>query len=205
MVVTSIEKKGKYKYFVKVDEEFVFWLSWKELYFWNIKEGQELSEEQYSKIMKESILGKCKRKAVSYLKISDRTENELRQKLRMQDYVEPIIEETIAYLKELKYLDDDRFVDLYITTKQKSHSKKWIEMKLKQKGIKQEQIGKYMESTDEEIPLRREIEKKLKGECIKTRDEKEKIMAYLYRKGYSVQVAKRILEEYENKPQYMNT
>ena len=126
MVVTSIEKKGKYKYFVKVDEEFVFWLSWKELYFWNIKEGQELSEEQYSKIMKESILGKCKRKAVSYLKISDRTENELRQKLRMQDYVEPIIEETIAYLKELKYLDDDRFVELYITTKQKSHSKKWI-------------------------------------------------------------------------------
>lgn len=200
MRVTTIEQCGKYKYKVFLDEVYVFWLSWRELNFWKLREGIDISKEQFQKIMKESILEKCKRKAISYLNLSDRTECELRQKLKQQLYVEEIVDQTIAYLYHCHYLDDDRFIRYFIERNKNIHSKRWMEQKLQTKGIKREQLSEYWEDNySEEDAIQRAVNRKLKGRKIKDRAEKEKVLGYLFRQGYSVSNSMRAIKNYEEK------
>ena len=120
MVVTGIEKVGKYKYKVFIDMEYAFFMSWKELYHWNIKENEMLNEVQYQNIMKEVILKKCKRKALTLLKDKSRTEYELRQKLYTNLYTQEIINQTVDYIHSFHYLDDERYVENFIDSNKKT-------------------------------------------------------------------------------------
>lgn len=197
MLVTNIEKDGKYKYKVFLDESYVFWLSKKELYFLKIKLGTELTEEQYQKIRKEIILPKCKRKAISYLQLCDRTENELRGKLKMQLYAEDIIDQTMDYLRLYGYLDDSRVIARYIEQHRRRHSKRWIEQHLLQKGICKEQITEYFgEDYSEDEAIKKALYKKTKGNQIADYTERQKVIAYLGRQGFRMdQILKAINEQ----------
>lgn len=200
MRVTAIEQNGKYKYKVFLDEAYVFWLSWKELNFLKLKEGTDVSEEQFQKIMKEVILEKCKRKAISYLNLSDQTEYELRQKLKRQLYIEEIVEKTIAYLYCCHYLDDKRVIRYFIERNKNIHSKRWIEQKLQVKGIKREQLSEFWgEEYSEENAIERSINRKLKGRKIADCAERQKVLGYLFRQGYSISSSMHAIKNYEEK------
>lgn len=197
LVVTAIEKFGKYKYKVFVDYEFAFWAYWKDLQYWNIKENQNISVDTYEQFLNEVVLEKAKRKAISLLKYMNRTEQELRQKLKLQLYPLEVIDETIAYVESYHYLDDDWYIENFIACNQKTHSQRWIEMKLTQKGIEKEKIQEYfMEGYSEEDALRKAIKKKVKGKKIGDEKERQKILAYLFRQGFSVKNARQVLNEY---------
>lgn len=198
MIVTLIEKQGKYKYKVYVDYDYVFWLTWKELYFWKVKENAEISEEQYKKIVKESILPKAKRKAISYLEKSNRTEQEIREKLKRELYQEDVIESAIKFLHNCHYINDDWVAENFVRANQANHSRRWMEMKLAQKGIDKERLHIFFEEEySEEVAIQKEIKKKLKGKEQITWEEKNKIMAYLYRKGYSIHETRKAMEQIE--------
>lgn len=197
MCVTEIKKVGKYKYQVFLDGEFAFWLSFRELRFWKIAEGGELSEACYAKIMKETVLEKCKRKAIEYLKYADRTEAELRDRLSRQFYVESVIDDTITYLRYYGYLDDTRCIRNFIEKNKNNHSKRWIESKLKQKGVTRDQCDSlWGEEYSEEEPARKLLEKKLKGKIITEKKEKDKALGYLYRQGFSSAVVWKVWNAY---------
>lgn len=196
MLVTNVEKDGKYKYKVFLDELYVFWLSKKELYFLKIKLGTELTVEQYQKIRKEIILPKCKRKAISYLQLCDRTENELRGKLKLQLYAEDIIDQTIEYLRLYGYLDDSRVIVRYIEQHRKRHSKRWIEQHLLQKGIRKEQISEYFrEDYSEDEAIKKALYKKTKGNRIVDYTERQKVVAYLGRQGFRMDQILKVMNE----------
>ena len=199
MLVTSIEKVGKYKYKVFLDMEYAFFLSWKELCFWNIKEQEELTQKQYDTIMHEAVLEKCKRKAIALLKDKSRTEYELRQKLLMHLYTHEIVEQVLDYVKYYHYIDDERYVENFIETHKRVHSKRWIENKLKQKGIKKEQYDLYFQNDYcEENAIKKAIRKKMKGKNIESITEKNKLLAYLYRQGFSGSGIQKYIRQYEN-------
>lgn len=199
MVITGIEKVGKYKYKVFIDMEYAFFMSWKELYYWNIKENEMLSEGQYQSIMEDVILKKCKRKALTLLKDKSRTEHELRQKLYTNLYTQEIIDQTVEYIHFYHYLDDERYVENFIDSNKKRHSKKWIENKLQQKGIKKEQYeGYFQREYSEEEAIIKAIERKLKGKKIWDHTEKNKIFSYLYRQGFSMCSIQKYVKLYES-------
>ena len=108
MQVTAIEKFGKYKYKVFLDYEFAFWAYWKDLQYRGIRVNKEISQEFYEQLLEEVVFEKAKRKAISLLKYMNRTEQELRQKLKLQLYPLEVIDKTIAYVYSFHYLDDDR-------------------------------------------------------------------------------------------------
>lgn len=198
MQVTAIEKNGKYKYKVFVEGEYVFWLSWKELYFWKIQLNSEITGDTLKKIKKESILQKCKRKAITYLKYANQTEYDLRTKLKRQLYTEDIINQTIAYLYDMHYIDDYRYVENYVEINKKKHSRKWIEIKLHQKGISKELLSEFFDAEySEEDAIRKAIEKRVKGGTISSREQKAKVLSALYRQGFSFSETSKILQEYE--------
>ena len=56
----------------------------------------------------------AKEKAVKYLVLTLRTENEVRNKLKRLNVEEDIIEEVINYLKGIKYIKDSNYIEAYI-------------------------------------------------------------------------------------------
>ena len=198
MIVTRIEKKGKYKYYVYLDYEFAFWMTWKEIWLWKIEENKEISFELFRDIMKNTVLERAKRKAINYLKTMNRTEMELRNKLKKELFPEEIIEQVIAYLYQYHYIDDDYYIENFIEYKKRGHSRRWMEERLRLKGISREKINKFFQADySEEEALRKAMEKKLRGKRIVTREEKQKIIAYVYRQGFSISHAQEILKEYK--------
>ena len=200
MKVTAIERFGKYKYKVFLDYEFAFWAYWKDLQSWNIKIDKQISTDIYEQLLDEVVLATAKRKAISLLKYMNRTEQELRQKLKLQLYPIDVIDKTIEYVNSYHYLDDNRYIESFIACNQTLHSQHWIEMKLVQKGIEKEKIHEFFsDEYSEEEALRKAIKKKLKGKKIESNEEKQKILAYLFRHGFSIRSAKAMINEYEKK------
>lgn len=75
------------------------------------------------------------------LRSMDRTEQQLRQKLKEGDYPEEIIDIAIAYVQKLHYQDDRRYASNYVDYRKKNKSR----LQLKQGAVLQRDPGGYDE------------------------------------------------------------
>ena len=122
----------------------------------------------------------AKEKAVKYLVLSLRTEEEVKNKLRKLNVEEEIICEVTEYLKEIGYIDDSKYVDAYLrqSVSIPKYSVYEIRMKLMQKGIDKnllyEKLNAFNKSTYEKKIVEKLLNGKLKGM------EPLKQKAYLY-------------------------
>lgn len=125
----------------------------------------------------------AKNKAIKYVGISRKTEQEVYRKLKTQGFDENIIMEVIEYLKELGYINDDDYVDAYIRQCMRllDYSTYEIRQKLLQKGINKyiidDKVGTLEESDYNDLLLN----KLLNGKCKNMDDLKKK--QYLFRRG----------------------
>ncbi len=125
----------------------------------------------------------AKNKAIKYVGISRKTEQEVYRKLKTQGFDEDIIMEVIEYLKELGYINDDDYVDAYIRQCMRllDYSTYEIRQKLLQKGINKyiidDKVGTLEESDYNDLLLN----KLLNGKCKNMDDLKKK--QYLFRRG----------------------
>lgn len=129
----------------------------------------------------------AKEKAVKYLVLTLRTEEEVKNKLRKLNVEEEIIEEVILYLKSIGYIDDSKYVDAYLRQSMNipKYSKYEIKIKLRQKGINKELLYNKMQEFDEQKYEKKLIEK-LKSNKLKNM-EPLKQKAYLYRRGFNLE------------------
>jgi len=135
------------------------------------------------------------------LQYMDRTEQELRKKLSEAGYTSLIIDRTLAYVNEYGYLDDERYAAAYVRSKMKSKSKLVIKTMLMQKGINKETIdcifmieyGDDEQEDPELIAIKKAVSKKTKTPEDLTSEEKQKLLASLYRKGFDLGKIKQIL------------
>lgn len=77
--------------------------------FLNNKDEEEFSAEKKEKDEK-SDLPPAVRSAVNIMDYADNTERKLREKLRRKSFSSEEIEEAVAYVKDIGYLDDDEYV-----------------------------------------------------------------------------------------------
>lgn len=146
----------------------------------------------------EDTLKQAKLKALSLLNHKDRTEVELRQKLKEKGFDEEIIEKTIAYVKSFGYVNDLSYAERYILNKQNSKSKREIYVALAQRGISKEYIElafqMSFESESEVEAIRRLCEKKHFSAENSTEVEKQKLYNYLARKGFHSEEIRQVLK-----------
>lgn len=189
MIVTAIEQTSKNKYRIYVEEEFAFVLYKGELSRFHIHEGGEISESVYKEIRTEVILKRAKKKAMYLLNISDRTERELQEKLEREEFPDWAVQQAVSYVKSFGYINDERYIENFIRSKKEKESRKSIYAKLCRKGLDGEKIQDLMELYFEETTENETISNLLrkKGFCRDTADakEKQKMAAYLARKGFS--------------------
>lgn len=135
--------------------------------------------------------------ALSLLEYRDRTEQELRQKLAEREYSEDEIEETVLFLKEYRYLDDESYAERFIRSQSGKKSVRQIKAVLEQKGIDRETIAVCLEEepVDEESQVRAFLEKKgyHAGEKLEV-GAYRRLTSALARRGFSWDVIRRAME-----------
>ncbi|MBR5596546.1 MAG: RecX family transcriptional regulator, partial [Lachnospiraceae bacterium] len=123
------------------------------------------------------------------------------EKLREGLYPEEIEDEAITYMKSFHYIDDYRYACDYIFYHKELETKRIIEDKLRRKGIDASVVQQaFMDNYDEGEELQRELEqayrllekKHFNNESMEWK-EKQKIYAYLLRKGIRNSVIKRAM------------
>ena len=206
MTITDIVELDKKRCKIFIDGEFAFVLYKGELREYDIKSGNEISESVYESINSEVLSKRAKLRAMNLLQKKDYTEKQLRDKLQEGLYSQELIDEAIDYVKSYRYLDDERFARDYITYHMEMRSRNRILQDLTGKGISKDVIISIMDelySESEEATGDIEAEQINKLLIKKHFDndmdykDKQKIMAFLIRRGYTMDSIRRAMEEFE--------
>ncbi|GAA4653376.1 hypothetical protein GCM10023142_05140 [Anaerocolumna aminovalerica] len=198
MIVTKLEELEKAKVKVYIDGEFHFLLYRKDIKIYKLQENEQISDKVYEEIIENTVLRRAKQKAMAILKYMDRSEQELRQKLKQADYTETIIEAAIEYVKKFHYLDDERYAMNYIRFKKNTKSKRQLQTELSQKGIRKEYIDLAFqeEYDDEELAIQKAVSKKTSDVDSLSQEEKMKLASSLYRKGFKMDLIQKYTKIY---------
>ncbi len=200
MIVTDITPFDNKRSRIYIDGEFAFILYKGEIRDFRLETGEEISSPVFDELTKVLIPKRAKLRAMNLLQKRDYTEYKLREKLKEGQYSEEVIDEAVEYLKSYKYLDDERYADDYIRYHLKDKSKARLKQDLMQKGISADIVDRVLsaayedENEDPEIQLCAKLLKKKHYDSENmSYEEKQKIMAFLYRKGFSGDVIHRAM------------
>ena len=190
MIVTDIVPFDNKRSKVYIDGEYAFILYKGELREYHIKTGEEISLPVFSEIKDVVLPNRAKKRAMNLLQKRDYTEFKIREKLRDGEYPEEIINEAIDYLKVMRYIDDSRYAMDYVSYHMDSRSKVRIKQDLAQKGIKTDIIEEafyecYGDNENPEIEMCvKLLKKKHYNPDLSSYEEKQKLKAFLFRKGF---------------------
>ncbi len=177
--------KSKYKIICECHSPFVLYKG--ELLRYGIKEGSELSAESYDEIYK-ILLKRGKLRAMHLLEKMDYTEYQILQKLKKSGYPQEIAEEILTFLKERRYLDDDRYIEHYLKCYGQRLSRRQLQQKLRQKGLEVEKIElalENMDAVDESVLIRELMQKRHYDPAEADEKARQKMMRYLLGRGFS--------------------
>ncbi len=193
MYVTEIKPIDKKRFLVSIEGEAGFVLYSSEINKYRISKDCEIPEQVYREITETVLPKRCKLRAMNLLQKRDYTTRQLTDKLKEGMYPQDIIDEAIAYVTSYRYLDDDRYARDYITYHMSTRSRNRIIQDLTSKGIDRESIialmdELYMEDHGEaeQDQIRKLLIKKHYDPENTDFKEKQKIMAFLMRKGFSL-------------------
>ena len=159
--IAELDKK-RIRIFLEGGKDFVLYKG--EGRRFSLKEGAELSEEQYQEIYSDILIKRARRRTMHLLESMDRTEMQIRRKLQEGFYSEDIIDDAVEYVKGFRYLDDSRYARNYIRSQQDRKSLRKMQTELMGKGISRELIEQAVEEEyqqeDERKLILKWVEKK---------------------------------------------
>lgn len=133
----------------------------------------------------------------------ERTQSEIRKKLKEKNYPEIEINQVVSWLKEKKFLDDKRFVEIYVRHKISlgSTGKYKIKQKLILSGVDpeiiEEELLKYSSETDKNnatVLAEKWIKKNKETDSQKRY---EKLGRHLVSKGFDYETVKGVLNQFK--------
>lgn len=195
MFVKEIVPLDKRRCKVLLEEGFAFALYRGEIKKYQIEEGRELKQEAYDDILNQILIRRARERVLHLLKSSDKTEQELRKKLREGYYPEEAVSQAIEYVRSYHYIDDDGYARRYVESYKNRKSKRQIIYDLKQKGIPAEMVSGLLEENpvDELAQARKLLEKRRYDPATATMEERRKQASFLARKGFPYEVVEAAL------------
>ena len=200
-IITKIEEVDKKRSKIYIDQEFAFVLYKGEIAQYKLRENKQIEDNIYQIILNEILPKRAKKRSLNLLQKRPYTEQKLREKLAEGYYPEEMIEETIEYVKSFHYVDDYEYACQYIFYHKESESRRKMEEKLTLKGMDKEILERafrdsYEEEEQKELELQQAIkllDKKKYDASTADWKEKQKIYAFLTRKGISGSVIRKAM------------
>ena len=196
MQIISVTPLDKRRSKVLTDEDFAFALYQGEIRAYKIKEGGELTGEVYWEILEKVLFKRAKERTLYLLKSRDRTELEIRRRLKDGYNPQEAIDYAVDFLKRYRYVDDENYGRNYIRTYGDRKSRRQLEFELRNKGIDRETIDLLMEEcqVSEDEQIYQFLRKKGYEKDAAQPKERARLTAALARKGFSYDAICRVME-----------
>lgn len=218
MVLEVREKVGKkYTLFLNGERYCQCYLKdLRKLGFTEALKGQEteLSEEALAEAERTLFLLRAKKRALLLLGKKEYTRHEMEKKLVSDGYPEAVVSAVLKYLSELRYVEDVSYAERYALYLLPRCSERELFQKMQQKGFDKELIKDALEAAKESYRLEHEGEEdfsgspqqaairtflRKKGYCPEAvcEEKKQKVVAALYRKGFTLSDIKCVIGEFD--------
>lgn len=131
----------------------------------------------------------CKDSAIKLLTFKDRTEKELRDKLKEKGYGDNEIDETTEFLKSYGYIDDLRYAKKFVADgiNVRCHGPDRIRIELMRKGVSRETAAEVLENAaiDPRAQIEAALEQRFSHADLGNPKERNRILGYFARRGYA--------------------
>lgn len=199
--ITKIEyqKRSKERFNIYIDDEYAFPLDMNILIKYSLKKDMILNDDLIEDILKSEEKISVYNYGISLLSRSAKSEHEVRLKMLDKGFEPLLIDNAIKTLREQKYLDDERYCEMFINDKINisKHGVRKIKEALYYKGIDKRIIDEKISCVSAEGEEERALilgEKKLltmkEGD---TRKKIAKLSNYLLGKGFEYEIVKRVV------------
>ena len=205
-IITKIEmqKRNKRRVNIYMDNEFAFACDAELIYIHNITKGRFMDKEDLEGIVSEDNYIKGKNAALHFLEKSFKSEKQVSDKLTIKEFDIKTIDRVLEFLKQYDFVNDKRFIELFIKEKIRSIGKNRIKFTLIKKSLPKELINEAISKITSEQQL--EVALKLGEKRLVTLSKSEKDTRKLYKKtadylarnGYDYEIIKEVLAKIIN-------
>ncbi|WP_027632101.1 recombination regulator RecX [Clostridium hydrogeniformans] len=195
----EVQKKHKDRLNIFIDDEFAFGCDGELVYKFSLNKGSSIDAEKLSNIIKEEEFIKCKSYCLNVVSRNLKTEKEIITKLSEKGYEEDTIERALEFLKEYKFINDEKYALMFSKDKIIKSGRKKIEYDLKRKGVDNKIIKHSLDNLDEEVELNNAKKLALKKyNLLKNKEEDKrkiynKLSTYLLGRGYEYGLIKKVV------------
>ena len=190
---------------VFLDGEFAFGVHQDLVVKHGLRVGKTLTAEERRTIEQDEQYVQAKQRALDYLAHKPRTEAEVRRKLRREDAPAHVIEDVVARLYELSYLDDEAYAADYVRNRfaSKKYGPVRIRRELVERGVDrpvaERAVAELFRDEDPVAAAREHAETRWPrlADEEEPRRRKQKLYRYLRRRGFTSDTIYSILDELE--------
>jgi len=189
------QKRNSNRVNVFLDDEFAFGLSrfaaaWLQI-------GQELSAEKILELQETDALEIAKQRALNFISYRPRSDAEVRKNLKKHDTPEEVITEVLTRLRQNGLVDDAQFARTWVENRStfRPRGRRALSMELRQKGIGDETIDEVLRDLDEDnLAYQAALKQSRRYEKLEWMAFRQKMSAFLARRGFNYGVAKPAIE-----------
>jgi regulatory protein len=204
-IITRIEqqKRNKHRFSIYVDGEYSFAVHEDVLISCRLLKGKEIDVAEWEYIIIEEEKKKAERVGLHYLSYRPRATKEMVLHLASKDFTSEIIDTLIERWTQVGYLNDHTFAKQWLEERirLKKKGRLLLREELKQKGVSSNIIDQVMVTVDQDEEFRAclELAQKKKRMIKETekRKAKQKLYAYLQRRGYPFEMIQTVLLKLE--------
>lgn len=197
----EIQKNNKDRVNVYLDGEYALAINAELIYKENLKVKDDVDISKLQEIAEKESYIRCEESAIKIIERSYKTEKEIRDKLKQKGYEEKQINNSIDFLKEYNFINDNTYAKAFIKDKLSSKGSQKIKYDLMKKGIAKDIIEENLIKVDknEEKEVALNVGRK-KYESIRRKEsDNYKLSGKLYRflisRGYAYDIVKDVVKE----------
>lgn len=205
MLITRIVQRGQKDVTIHFDNNEILILSLEVFLKSGLRKNDEISDDRFSFFIEQNKKFHLMQRALRLLGRRQHSVNELKTKLKQEQYEPKLIDEVITELQKKNYLDDKKFALTFAEEKMKS--KQWSERKLRaelmKKGIASSIISEVLEtktSSEDNLSNALAAAKKklelLKKRKLEGRELRNKLSTFLLSKGFDYETIKEACDKF---------
>ncbi len=164
---------------------------------YRLKIGQEIEEGKIAEIQASSELQTCFDSALNLITATVKTEKEIVERLIKKGYLPKITLETVEKLKNYGYINDFDYANRYVETYKNTQGKRLIALKLKQKGVSQEDAEKAVSTIENQSEQAYILARKYMKNKVVDKKNLQKCYKHLLSKGFDYDECKFAIEKFD--------
>jgi regulatory protein len=195
--ITALEPQARHpnRFNLYIDDRFAMGLS--AFVAARLRVGQVLSDAEMTALDSEENLEDAHEKALRFLEPRPRSTAEVRQHLLKKDVPADVVTRVIEKLTGAGLLDDAAFAKYWVENREEFRPRagRALRFELKRKGLADTAISDAIGKIDEsESAYRAGLARARRLSTLEYREFRDKLVAFLARRGFSYEVAKRAAE-----------